>query len=240
MVKAVPVRAYARIAGVLLLLSLLAGGFGEAYVPSKLIVSSDPAATARNILASGPLFRWGFASYLVEALCDVGLAWVFYVLLRPVDRDLALFAVFFRLISTAGFAMGEVLVYSSPLVLGGPRYLAIFSPDQRDALALLLVKVGARGGDLFSMFYGVGSIAFGLLMFRSGFLPWILGVLLAVGGAGFVVGYFVKVLAPAYASNYFLAPVFLAFFALMPWLLVKGVDVSRWEEAAARAEGHAP
>ena len=104
MTTGVSIQTYARIAGALGLLSFVGGGFGEAYVPSVLIVREDAGATARNILASESLFRLGFAGYLLEALCDVGLTWAFYILLRPVHRNLALLAVFFRLIATGGFA----------------------------------------------------------------------------------------------------------------------------------------
>src|SRR3989442_680875 len=104
---------YARIAGVLFLLSIVGGGFGEAYVPSVLIVGTDATATARNIVASHSLFRWGFAGFLVESLCDVGLTWALYVLLRPVHRNLALLAAFVRLISTAGFAMAQVPYFAA-------------------------------------------------------------------------------------------------------------------------------
>src|SRR5438874_12272077 len=81
------VQTYARIAGVLLLFSMVAGGFGEVYVPSRIIVSSDAAATAKNIHAFGSLFRLGFAVYLVEAVCDVVPSLIFYVLLRPVRKN---------------------------------------------------------------------------------------------------------------------------------------------------------
>jgi len=87
-----------------MLLSFVAGGFGEAYVPSQLIVSADAAATAANIKGFGSLFRWGFAAYLVEATCDIGLSLIFYVLLRPVRKDIALLAAFFGLVGTAVFA----------------------------------------------------------------------------------------------------------------------------------------
>ena len=90
------VQAYARIAGVLFLLSFVAGGFGEAYVPSRLIVSADATATAENIKTFDSLFRMGFASYLLEAVCDIALTLILYVLLRPVRRDLALLAAFHR------------------------------------------------------------------------------------------------------------------------------------------------
>jgi hypothetical protein len=98
----------ARVAGILLLLSYVGGGFGEYYIPSKIIVSGDAAATAGNIIASDWLFRMGFAGYLVEALCDVGLTLLFYVLLKPAGRELALLAAFLRIVSTAAFASAEL------------------------------------------------------------------------------------------------------------------------------------
>jgi hypothetical protein len=231
----VPVQKYARIAGLLFLLSFVAGGFGEAYVPSAMIVSNDATATARNIVSSAPLFRLGFAGYLVEALCDVGLTWVLYVLLRPVHRDLALLAVFFRLISTAGFAMAEVLYFGASRILGGADYLKTLSPDQLNTLALLLVKVSGFGQGVFSMFYGVASVVLGYLIARSTFLPRILGVLLAISGVGFVIQTFASVLAPAYASGVLLLPVAIAGLLLTLWFLFKGVNVRRWEESAALA-----
>jgi hypothetical protein len=221
---------------VLGLLSFVGGGFGEAYVPSVLIVSANATATARNIVASEFLFRLGFAGYLVEALCDVGLTWVLYVLLRPVHRDLALLTVCFRLISTAGFAMGEVLYFAASPILGGADYLKAFSPDQLNTLALLFVKVGGHGGVVFSMFYGVACVFLGYLVFRSGFLPRVLGALLALGGVGFAARTFVSVLAPSYASPLYFAPAALAWLLLTLWLLVRGVDVRKWQERAVLAE----
>ena len=79
------VQTYARIAGVLFLVSLVVGGFGEAYVPSRIVVPGDASATAHNLLASDLLFRLGFLAYLAEAVCDVALTLLLYVLLRPVQ-----------------------------------------------------------------------------------------------------------------------------------------------------------
>src|SRR5438445_12060043 len=93
------VQTYARVAGVLFLISIVAGGFGEAYVPSKLIVSADATATAKNIHAFDSLFRMGFAIYLVEAVCDIALSLLFYLLLKPVRKEFALSPAFLRLVS---------------------------------------------------------------------------------------------------------------------------------------------
>src|SRR5690242_4649503 len=103
---------YARVAGILILLSIVFGTWGEAYVPSKLIVSTDAGATARNILSSPMLFRSGFAAYWVEAVCDVALALVFYVLLRPVDRNLALLMAFLGLVAMVTYAFAECFYFA--------------------------------------------------------------------------------------------------------------------------------
>lgn len=233
MTTSLSIQSYARIAGGLGLLSFVSGGFGEAYVPSLLIVRTDPAATATNILASESLFRLGFASYLIEALCDVGLTWVFYVLLRPVHRNLSLLAVFFRLIATGGFAMSQVLYFSALLAVSGSDNLKSFSAEQRESLALLSINAGGFGLEVFSMFYGAGAMLLGYLIFRSQYLPRILGVLLAISGVGFVIKAFASVLTPTYASPLLLLPVAVAWLSLTVWLLVKGVDIQRWQENAA-------
>jgi hypothetical protein len=235
--RAASVQTYARVAGVLFLLSVVAGAFGEFYVPSRLIVSADAAATAKNINAFNSLFRIGFASYLVEAVCDISLSLIFYVLLRPVHKYLALLAAFFGLVSTALFAVAELFYFAATLILGGADYLKTFSPDQLNALALLSLKLYGYGAGIFMVFYGVASILRGYLIFRSGYLPKVLGVLLALGGLGFVTKNFALVLAPAYASDGLLLPMSLAGVSLTVWLLVKGVDVPKWEAKAATFEG---
>ena len=236
MATAASVQRYARIAGLLFLLSAVGGGFGEAYVPSVLIVPADATATARNIVAHHSMIRLGFAGYFVEALCDAGLTWVLYILLRPVQRDLALLTVIFRIISTTGFAMAEVLYFGVTRILGGANYLKTFSPDQLNTLALLFVKVSAVGQEVFSMFYGVGCIFLGYLIFCSTFLPRFLGLLLALSGFGFVFKTFASVLAPSLASPFLLAPTMVTVVLLTLWLLIKGVDVPKWQQTAALAE----
>ena len=224
---------YARIAGVLFLISMFAGGFGEFYVPSTLIVSGDAAATASNIRTFDTMFRLGFASYLVEAVCDIGLTWVLYLLLRPVRRDVALLAVFFGLVSTATFAGAELFFFAPSFILGGAEYLETFSPAQIESLAYLSVRYYAVGSGIFMVFYGIGAILRGYLIFRSGFLPRFIGVLLFVAGIGFVVRNLMLVIAPQYAYEIFLMPMSVAGLALTGWLLIKGIDTAKWNAAAA-------
>ena len=227
------IRTYVRIAGVLFILTMIGGFFGEFYVPNRLVVSRDAAATAKNIVEYNFLFRLGFAGYLIEAMCDIALSLVMYVILRPVHRNLALLSAFFGLVSTSVFAVGELFFFGSTLILGGSDYLKTFSPDQLSALALLFVKMYGLAAGIFMALYGTATAIRGYLIYRSGFLPRALGILLMVAGAGFVVRNFVLILKPAYASNLFLAPMFIAGLSLMLWMLVKGVDVAKWEARAA-------
>jgi uncharacterized protein DUF4386 len=230
------IQTYARIGGVLFLVSLLAGGFGEGVAPGQLIAPGDAAATARHILNSDALFRIGFASYLVEALCDVALTVVFYVLLRPVNLIVTLGIVLFRLMATATFAFGELFYFAPSLIVGNDAYLKSFSPDQLNALTLLFLNLYGLGGVISLVFYGVASIGIGYLMFRSGYFPRILGAVWAIGGAGFVLRTFAAVLIPNIPTAILQAPQIVAILVLAIWLLAKGVDAAAWE---ARAQAQA-
>jgi hypothetical protein len=226
----------ARAAGALGVLSILAGGFGEAYVPGVLVMGHDAATTSTNILRSELLFRWGFAAYLVEALCDTGLTLLFYLLLRPVRRDIATLAVFFRLIATAGFAMAQVFYFAALPIVRDAGWAKEFTPEQLNAIARLFLDLSAYGQTVFTMFYGVGSILFGYLIARSEFLPKPLGILLALSGIGFVAKTVTWVLAPSYSSSFLLIPGGVAALALTIWLIVKGIDVDKWNAKAALTE----
>src|SRR5712671_2345285 len=221
------VQRYARIAGVLFLLSMIAGGFGEAYVPSKLIMSADPTATAANLRNFDFLYRLGFASFLIESLCDTALALLLYVLLKPINKQLSLLAAFFGLMATATFAFAEMFYFAPQLILGH-AYLNTFTPDQINALVLLSLKFYGYAGMIFTAYYGMAWIIRACLIFRSGYLPKFLGVLMAVGGLGFVVRNFLLILAPRYASDVFLMLMIPGGLLLAIWLLVKGVDVKKW------------
>ena len=228
------VQTYARIAGVVFLIALVAGGFGEFYAPSQLIVAGNAAATAHNVIGSDLLFRLGFVAYLGEAVTDVTLTFLLYLLLRPVHANLALLAVLFRLMATATFAFAELFYFAPSLILGGDGYLRTFSPDQLHALALLSLSVYSAAGYLFIVFYGIASMILGSLMFRSGYLPRAVGALWVLGGLGFVIGNLVWIFAPAHASI-LLLPQVLAVLSLGPWLLVRGVDEVKWNESGAFA-----
>jgi len=224
------VQRYARIAGALFLVSLVAGGLGEAYIPSKLIVAHDAAATVANIKNFESLYRLGFATFLIESLCDITLVLILYALLKPVSKELSLLAAFFGLVGTALFAFAE-LFYFAPLLLiaGGADYLKVFAPDQINSLVLLSMKFYGFAGMIFTAYYGMSWLVRAYLIFRSGYLPKFLGILMAIGGIGFVVRNFLLILAPAYASDVLLMLMFPGGLAMTIWLLVKGVNVEKWK-----------
>ena len=228
------VQRYARIAGVLFLISLVAGGFGEAYVPSKLIVGADATATAANIKNFDFLYRLGFASFLIESLCDITLVLLLYTLLKPVNKQLSLLAAFFGLVGTALFAFAELFYFAPVLIMRGSGYLNTFSPDQLNALILLSMKFYGYAGMIFTAYYGMSWIVRAYLIWNSGYLPKFLGVLMAIGGIGFVVRNFLLILAPAYASDVLLMLMFPGGLVMTGWLLVKGVDVQKWAKWDAR------
>jgi hypothetical protein len=231
--QATSVQTYARAVGVLFLLSMIGGFFGELYIPSRIVVSGDAAATAKNIVESNSLFRLGFAAYLVEGICDIALSLLMYVVLRPVHRNLALLAAFFGLVSTSVFAVGELFYFGASIPLSGAAYLNSFSADQLNALSMVSLRMYGLAAGIFMAFYGIATGIRGFLIYRSEFLPRALGILMMLAGLGFITRNFVLVLGPAYLSNIFLVPMFLAGLSLTLWMLIKGVDVAKWEARAA-------
>jgi hypothetical protein len=223
------VQRYARVAGVLFLISLVAGGLGEAYIP-WIIVAGDAAATVANIRNFDMLYRLGFATFMIESLCDITIVLLMYALLKPVNREVSLLAGFIGLVGTAVFAVAELFYIAPVLIVGGSAsYLSTFSPEQLNSLAMLSLKFYSYGGMITTAYYGMSWILRAYLIFRSGYLPKFLGVLMAIGGLGFLVRNFLLILAPAYASDALLMLMFPGGLTLAIWLLVKGVNVPKWK-----------
>jgi hypothetical protein len=226
---------YARIGGVLYLILIVAGFFAAIFVRDKLIVSGDATATANNIMASELLWRIGIACDLIMHVCDVPLMMIFYVLLRPVNRNLALLVVLFTLVQTAVSVANKLNLLVPVFLLGNADYLKALEPHQRHALAYLALKLHDYGFGIALIFFGCQCLVLGYLIFRSGYLPRILGVLMQIAGLCYLTNSFARLLAPPFADRIFpaiLAPAFIAEFSLCLWLLVKGVNVPKWEELA--------
>jgi hypothetical protein len=228
---------YARVGGILYLFIIVAACFGEFFVRGSLIVPRDATATANHILASETLFRVGLAGEMLTCACDVTLAMILYVLLKPVSRNLALLAAFFRLTFVAIYAVAKLFEIAALIALGRADYLKAFEPRQLHALAYISLRVHSLGYGVALLFFGLCCVLFGYLIHKSGYLPKILGVLLIIGGLGYALFSLAQTLAPEFAARFLfpwlMLPAFPAELGLCLWLLVKGVNVPKWEEKAS-------
>lgn len=218
---------FAKATGVAMLLSFVFGVLGELVLPWKIIVGGDAAATAANIIRNPMLIRWTFAAYLVEGFCDILLCGFWYILLRPVNRNLALLSVLLGIVSMVTFAIAQSSFFASTLILRETHGMMAFTAEQRDALAFVYVRMAGMIAWLFVGFYGMASMVRGYLIMRSGYLPKALGILLMIGGAGFFLRQLTYILAPSLSSPVLLMPMALAALPLMGWLLFKGIDAKK-------------
>ncbi|HEY7215396.1 MAG TPA: DUF4386 domain-containing protein [Thermoanaerobaculia bacterium] len=231
-------RAITRIGGLLYLIIIVIGIFGEAFVRGRIVVAGDAAATAANLRAMEPLWRFGIAAELVLLSCAIALTLIFFILLRPVSRDLAYLAVFFNLVSIAVEAVAALNLVAALFPLGNAAYLKAFTPEQLQAMASLSVRSHGHGFGVALIFFGFVCIIVGYLIFRSGYLPRTIGVLMQIAGWCYLIDSFALILAPAFANRIFpaiLLPSFVGEASFCLWLLVKGVNVERWERLGAAA-----
>ncbi len=226
---------YARVGGLLYLLIIAAGLFGELAVRQRLVVSANAAATASNILASEPLWRSGVAGDLLMHVCDIPLILIFYVLLKPVSKHGALLYVLFNLAQTASliaFKLNSLVGLSFAEDRGD---LGSFQPAQRQALMFVFLRADEYGFGIGLIFFGCACLVLGYLIWRSTFLPRMIGALMQVAGVCYLIDSFALVLAPKVAGRLFpaiLVPSFIAELSLCLWLLLRGVDVQKWQAAA--------
>src|SRR3984893_7653644 len=226
----------ARMAGVFQLLEAVTAAYGEVIVLGKLVVAGNAAATAANILGHEPLFWLGFASSLIGVAFHIAWAALMYVLLKPVNRTISLLAAFVILVCCAMQALTSFLYLAPLLILQGGSSLSAFTPEQLQALALLFLKLNSYSFNIALVFFGLWCVLTGYLIFRSTFLPRILGVLLTISGLGFLT-YLYPPLAYRLFFPYIAVASALGEIPLELWLIVMGVNVERWKEQASAARG---
>ena len=229
----------ARIAGASYLVIIVGSLFAPfAVAPSGMMRGQAALPTAAQILAAKPMYILGGATQLVVGACDIGVALIFYQLLKPVSSGLALLAAFFRLVFVA-IANANVLNHFAPLLLlSGGEYLNAFKPDQLQALALMFIRLRTIGLDIALVFFGFHCVVLGYLIFRSTFFPRILGLLLAIGGVGYSFNIVANLIPPSIGAHlfpYIMLPAGIAEVLLTLWLLVIGVNDQRWKEQASAA-----
>jgi Domain of unknown function (DUF4386) len=218
-------RRSAVVAGVgILLISVLAGlaNFGAV---EGLVTGGDATKTALDILASEGTFRLAIVAFVVVAVLDAVVAWALYAFFTPVDREMALLVGWLRLAYAAVFAVAISQLAGVLHLLGNSDYLRTFTPDQVRTQALLKVTDFHDIWTVSLVLFGAHLLLVGYLVYRSGFAPKLLGVLVAVAGAGYLVDSFAALLFADYAFSVS-AFTFVGEFLLMLWLLIKGRKIS--------------
>ena len=223
-----------RFAGFLYVLTSIVGFFAMGYVPKKLIVHGDAAATAINITASETLFRFGIAGELIGMVGFIFVAVALYDLLKGVNRRHASLMVTLIVVSVPIVFVNELNSIAALVLLRGADYLSMFDKPQRDALAMLFLNLHHYGFVVAEMFWGLWLFPLALLVYKSRFLPRFLGVWLALAGLAWVVLSLTGILFPQYQGevNTYLQPAIVGEIAFMLWLLIKGARPQA-EEAAA-------
>ena len=221
-------RLEARIAGALYILVILLGGFAEVGVRQGLVVEGDPAATAQAIVAHAPLFRLGFAAEMATNLIAVPLTLIFYRLLAPTARFWVLLAVALDLTQNTINAVNAWTQFAPLTLLSGAPDLAAIPHAELAALARLALKWHDVGFDIGLTFFGFALLTWGVVIFRSGFLPRALGLLYGLAGACYLANSCAYFFAPQLLSLYLLLPCLLGEGALALWLLIFGLDEARW------------
>jgi hypothetical protein len=221
----------ARLAGFLYILSMPFSIFGFFYVPSKLIVPGNAAATASNIMASEGLFRSGIVVWLIGMTIYVVLLLLLYKLLKPVNKTYALLMVLFNLLSIPIAFINEVNHLAVLVLLSGADYLKVFTVDQLQAQVMFFLDLHTQGIGVAQVFWTLWLFPMGYLVYKSVFLPRILGVFLMIACFGYLIDSFAFFLFPKFdvtISRFtFWGEV------LFPlWLLIKGVNVEQWKERA--------
>ncbi len=219
----------ARIAGFLYLTMVPLGFFGM-FGHSNLIVPGDAATTANNIMAYASLFRFSIVSALIVQVVNILLVLVLYKLLKPVNRNHAVLMVIFILVSVPITMLNELNQFAALLLLNGADYLTAFEADQLQAKVMLFLDLHEHGIHISGIFWGLWLCPMGYLVFKSGFLPRILGILLIIGCLGYLIDSVRFFFFPSFE------PIVLYTFwgeLLLPlWLLIKGVNVEQWKKRA--------
>jgi hypothetical protein len=226
----------ARVAGATYLLLVFTAPLRLMYIPRTLFVRGNATATASNIAAHEWLFRFGIVGDLLTGVIAIFLTLALYRLFKGVDQDLArLMVILGGLMVTPIYFVNTVNDAAALLLVRGADFLAVFDKPQRDALAMLFLRLHHGGVVANELFWGLWLFPFGLLVYRSRFLPRILGVWLIINGFAYLAVSFTGLLFPQYEEMVFNSafPALLGELAIMLWLLIKGARVQPLAAAGA-------
>lgn len=224
---------YARTGGVLYLLMILLGIIQEAAIRGKIVVHGDATATAKNLRSMELLWRAGIGIEMLMIILTVCVTFIIYVLTKPVNRHLALLAVFSGLL-----ACGVQAAYSLHLVealypQGGSTWLNAFTQEQLNVMTSLSIKTHSSGFAIVLLLFGPFFFITGYLVYQSGYLPKFIGVLYVIAGFSYFISSFVLILAPVFGAQYYFfiaGPALIGELSLSLWLVIKGVNRQQWDK----------
>jgi hypothetical protein len=219
----------AQLAGWLYLSMVPLGIFGIMYIPLNFIVAGDAAATAQKILTNEVVFRLSIVSSLVVQLINLILVLLLYKLLKPAARNAALLMVIFFLVSIPISMLNELNHFAVLLLLHGHESMGTFTLEQQQLLAYFFLELREKGVQISSIFWGLWLFPMGYAIFKSGYLPKILGILLMIGCGGYLVDAAFAFLWPALGVTV-AQFTFIGEILLPLWLVTKGVDAAKWQE----------
>lgn len=226
-----PIQKTARTAGFLYMLLIPIGIFGMLYVPNTLFVEGDVAATANNIMANETLYRLSIMSALLTQVVQIVVVLFLYKVLKPAGKNFAMLMVIFILVAVPIAMLNELNQFAVLILLNGAEYLTAFTGDQIHALVGLFLELRHSGIFIAQIFWGLWLFPMGYLVFKSGFLPKIIGILLVVACFGYLIDFFVFFFMPDFDITFseftFLGELLITF-----WLLIKGVNIEAWEKRA--------
>jgi hypothetical protein len=207
---------------------------GLVYVPGKLIVSGDATATADRLRASEWLLRVGMGSELFHQVIGIFLVLALYRLFKAVNETLAVHMVVLSLVPVAIMFLNVLNEIAALLLVTGTSYLAVFEQPQRDALALMFLRLHDRGITVASIFWGLWLFPFAMLVIRSGFIPRVLGYLMMIAGVAYLASAATTLLMPQYAKlvGQYAMILEIGEVPIIFWLLIWG---ARTRPAEARA-----
>ena len=223
-------RVLARSIGLFHLTVILGGVVAQGLISNRLITFSSAATTATNILANRQLFQLSLTIFLIEMAANVATTVLFYQLLRPVSKSVALLSTGWGLTGCIIKTFARAFYIAPLFVLGGTSVLSAFSTEQLQSIALVLLRVNAQGANLALPFFGLEWVLRGYLITRSTYLPRWLGILSVISGLGWLTYFY-----PPLGSRLFIILAVIALFdaaAIIFWLLVFGVNEQRWKELA--------
>ena len=212
---------------------LIMGGvpFAELYVLPKLVVPGDTEATVQNIVANKGIYVAGMLTYLNTFVGDVVVAWALYILLVPVNRSVSLLASWFRLIYTAVALVGMLKLATVFRLVSAPDFQASFGADQLQAQVQVLLSSFRYEWSLSLVLFGIHLGLVGYLIYRSGYIPRTLGILLAIAGLGYLTYYLKPYLYPDAGLDWLMVT-FFGELVFMFWLLIRGWRISEPAERA--------